>query len=406
MRKRWRVIALILLSGSLVSLSGWAAGDWVRWYEHEHEVHVGTVLEVEGEYWLVGTNVASVDPPDAGIVIFRIQPDGSLLYTSSYDWDGVQSAADVLVADAEHVLFVGQTDTYSAGGSDMYVLIADSYGQALSEWVLGESLEESASRIVLGSQGDYFIVGNQTNPLDVIADAGAPGYGGLEGRTGPYVARLDRDGQAVWENSYLSEANVVLFDASPTVNGGCYLLSTVYGYPDNDDAIRLDRLDADGTMMWSRTFDEGNSKGYSLLQLDTGRLLVAGARSSAGGSLQALLMMLEATGREVWSRTYGGSERISGLHALVETDDGRFVAAGVQLEDYGQYRDDVYLLCVDADGEMQWEQAHSTGKHVMVEGLLAGTDGGLLIAGTGGALGEPFQAMLMRVEPPEQGESP
>lgn len=184
---RWRSLVLVLLSVLWVSLSGLAAASWVQWYEHEHEVHVGTLLEMEDEYWLVGTSIASQDPPDAGIVVFRVQSDGSLLYPSTYDWDGVQSAADALVDSNGNVLFVGQTDRYGAVGSDMYVLQVDRSGQTLAEWVYGESLEESASRIVLGSQGDYFIVGNQLNPDDFIADAEAAGYGGLEFRSAPYV---------------------------------------------------------------------------------------------------------------------------------------------------------------------------------------------------------------------------
>ena len=399
MADRRRMVAVGLLLTLCISLPGLATGTWTQWYEHEHEVHVGTVLEMENEYWLVGTNVASLDPPDAGIVAFRIEPNGSLLYTVAYDWEGVQSAADALIDAAGDVLFAGRTNSYGAVGSDVYVLKADSYGQALSSWLYGESLEEFACCIVLGSHGDYFIVGNQMDLDDVIADPGAPGYGGLEGRTAPYVVRIQPNGVVVWEESYRSEANVVVFDAAPTNNGGCYILSTVYGYPDADDAIRLDRLDENGRIMWSRTFAEGSSKGYSLLQLRSGQLLVAGARSGADGSFQALLMLLEATGREIWSRTYGSAGTIGAAHALIEASDGLLVAAGTQFEDYAQYQDDVYVFCVDADGDLQWEQTHPTGKHVMVEGLLEASDGGLLIAGTGGIPSEPFQAMLMRTEP-------
>ena len=399
MTDRRRIAFLVLLSILCVSLSGLAAGTWIRWYEHEDEVHVSTVLQMENQYWLIGTSVASLDPPDAGIVVFRIQPDGSLLYPVAYDWDGVQSAGDAFIDTEGNILFAGRTDSYGAVGSDMYVLKTDCSGQTLAEWVYGEVLEEFACCIVPGPHGDSFVVGNQMDVDDVIADPEAPGYGGLEGRTAPYVVRIDPNGSPVWRKSYRSEENVIVFDAAPTDDGGCYILSTVYGYPDADDWVRLDRLDESGTILWTRTFDEGNRKGYSLLQLDGGRLLMAGARSSADGLLQALLMLLEPTGREIWSRTYGDPAAISTLHTLIETQDGDFVAVGTQFEDYGRYQDDIYVLCVDVDGELQWEQTHATGKHIMVEGLVETEDGGLLIAGTGAAAGERFQAMLMRIEP-------
>ena len=398
MTNRWGMVALALLLTFCVSLVVLATGTWTQWYDHEHEVHVGTVLEMGDEYWLIGTAVASFDPPDAGIVVFRIEPDGDLLYPVAYDWDGVQSAGDAFVDAEGNVLFVGRTTSYGAIGSDMYVLKTDSSGQTLAEWVYGEALEEFACCVVPGPHGDSFVVGNQMDLDDVIADPGVPGYGGLEGRTAPYIVRIDSNGAPVWRKSYRSEENVIVFGAAPADDGGCYILSTVYGYPDADDCARLERLDENGAILWTSTLNEGNGTGYSLLQLDDGSLLIAGARSNADGRSQAMLMLLEATGQEIWSRTYGDPDRISTLHALVETQDGDFVAVGTQLDDYGRYRDDIYVLCVDAEGELQWEQTHPTGKHVMVEGL-AEADGGFLIAVTGAAAGEPFQAMLMRIEP-------
>ncbi len=407
MRRRWMQIGFVVMALLWTAAAESWAEAWIQSYEHADEVHVGTVLAMGDEYWLVGTNVARLEPPEAGIVVFRIQPDGSLLYPMSYDWDGVQSAADALMLPDGEIVFAGQTDQYAAVGTDMYVLRTDGSGQTLAEWVFGASFQESATRILLGSQGDIFVVGNQVNPEDVIADAETPGYGGLEGRAAPYVVRLHPNGSPVWQESYRSEDNVVVFDAAATSNGGCYLLSTIYGFPDADDAIRLDRLDENGRVMWSRTFDQGDSRGYALLRLSNGRLMIAGAQTAGdGGTSRASLMLLEPTGREVWSHTYGSPDRITALHKLVETEDGRIVAVGTQFEDYAQYQDDIYLLCVDAEGEVQWEQTYSTGRHVMIEALRELEGGNLLIAGTGAVAGDRFQGWLMQVNPDDEIGTP
>jgi len=407
MRGRWGQVGLVVLAVLWMLAFGSLAETWIQYYEHEHEVHVGTVLVMGDEYWLVGTSVASLEPPSAGIVVFHVQLGGDLLYATSYHWDGVRSAADALVTDEGNILFAGQTDQYGAVGTDMYVLTTDGSGQTLAGWAFGESLEESATRILLGSQGDFFIVGNQMNPDDVIADAETPGYGGLDGRTAPYAVRVQPGGSPVWKESYWSEGNVVVFDAAATSTGGCYLLSTVYGFPDAADAIRLDKLDDQGTIMWSRTFDEGNRKGYALLRLSNEQLMIAGAQTpSDGGASQALLILLDATGREVWSRTYGSADKIAALHALVETEDGSIMAAGTQFAADVQYQDDVYVVCVNADGEVQWEKTHATGRHVMVEAVRQLEGGDLLIAGGGAIAGERFQGWLMRLNPEDAAGAP
>jgi len=406
MHGRWGQLGLVVLAVLWMLASGSLAETWIQYYEHEHEVHVGTVLVMGDEYWLVGTNVATLEPPEAGIVVFRIQPDGNLICPMSYDWDGVQSAADALILPDGEILFAGQTDQYGAVGADIYVLHTDGSGQTLSEWVFGASLQESATRILLGSQGDLFVIGTQVNPDDVIADPETPGYGGLEGRAAPYVVRVQPGGSPVWKESYRSEDNIVVFDAAATSTGGCYLLSTVYAFPDAEDAIRLDKLDDQGRIMWSRTFDQGDCKGYALLQLPSRQLLIAGSQTADATNPSALLMLLDATGREVWSRTYGGADKITVLHELVQTEDGHIVAVGTQFEDYAQYQDDIYLLCVDADGEVQWEQTHSTGRHVMIEAVRGLEGGGLLIAGTGAIAGDRFQGWLMHLDSQDTIEAP
>ena len=399
MVERRTSLALAILATLLIALPGWAVETSLQWLEHDHEIHVGTVLEMGDELWIVGTNVSSLDPPNAGVIVFRVPPDGTERYPLSYDWDGVSSASDALVLPNGTILLAGRTNMYGAVGSDMYVLQIDDYGQTLSEWVIGDVLDEFIARILPGSQGDILVVGNQMNPEDVIADPSTPGYGGLEGRTWPYIARIQSDGQTVWKRDYASMDNIVVFDAAPSSSGSCLVLSTVYGFPDADDAIRLDKVQENGNIMWTRIFSETHSKGYALHPLDSGWMLVAGARSVGGGSLQVFLMMLTATGREVWSKTFGDPEMISTLHAVIGTEDGHFIAAGTQLADYGEYNDSVYVVCVDADGDVQWEETHNTGKHVIVEALLERAEGGWVVAGTGAAPGERFQPWLLHIDP-------
>jgi len=405
MRDQRRILALTVLLGLCVSLAGLANAGWIHWYDHEGEVRVGTVLMMEDELWLVGTSITSQDPLDEGIVVFRVQPDGTLNYAMSYDWDGVQGAADAVITAEDRIFFAGRTDTYGAVGSDMYVLQTDLSGQTLSEWVIGDMLEESVTRIVLGSQGDYFIVGNQMNPSFVVAGAETPGYAGPEFNTSPYVARIAADGTTVWKKDYATLSNRVVFDAVPTSTGGCFLLCTVYDVP-NADAIQLNRLTDTGGTMWQRNFAEGRSEGYALHGLDGGWLLIAGSRTPAdSASLQALLMMVSATGSEVWSRTFGEPDQFSSLHTVIETRDGLFVAAGKQYAEDAEYQDSVYLVCVDMNGELQWEQTVPTGAHVTVDALIELPDGGLLVAGSGAAADGPSRAMLIRVDPPVQDKT-
>jgi len=376
----------VLASGSDVTL---------RRYDIDGETYVGTVLVAEDGLLVAGTRIASMEPPSAGIVLLSLASDGTLEFPVFYHWEGVRTANDALAAPDGGLTFAGMTDVCSAGGTDLYALGVGPSRQTLWSGVYGTALDESAVRI-LPADGGYFLVGNQVDPSDPIADPETPGYGGLEGRCAPYIVRTQTQGQTVWQKALASDDNVVAFDAAATDDGGVLILATVYGYPDRPDAVRLYRLDRDGEAVWIRSFAEGHCKGYALLVTSSGELLVAGARApSAGDPLRAMMMLLDTDGNEIWSAIYGDPERISTAHALVETADGLLIAVGTELDDYGSFSDDVYLLAVDASGCLAWEQRHPTGEHVMVEAATLLPDGTILVAATAAPAGDPFRPLLL-----------
>jgi len=402
MRFAMRCVALVAVAGAALAVSGIAIETWVRHYDLGAETYVGTVLAVEGGFRLVGTKVTSMDPPAAGIVLLQITADGAFPYPVVYQWEGVRTADDAIVTDDGGLLFAGATNVYSSGGTDMYVLRVDASGQTLWSGIYGTELDESATRIVRANGGGYFVLGNQVDPSDVVADPGAPGYGGLEGRCAPFVVRIEAEGQPIWRKAFRSEDNVIVFGGAATADGGCLVLATVYGYPEASDSILLLRLDDQGETVWTRTWTEGSSKGHALLVTSEGRILLAGARSfpedPARSKLQALLILLDEEGNELWQRSYGNPETIDALHAVVESSNGQFVAAGTRFGDYSLFSDDLILLAVDASGDVQWESRHATGEHIAVEAIVQALDGGFVIASAASSGGDPFQVLLVRTD--------
>jgi len=402
MRFAMRCVALMAVAGAVLAVSGIAIETWVRHYDLGADTYAGTVLVVEDGFRLVGTKVTSMEPPAAGIVLLQIAADGEFPYPMVYQWEGARTANDALVTDDGGLLFAGATDVHSSGGTDMYVLGVGASGQTLWSGIYGSELDESATRIVRANDGSYLVLGNQVDPSDVVADPVAPGYGGLEGRCAPFVVRIEAEGQPIWQKAFRSEDNVVVFDGAATADGGCLVLATVYGYPEASDSILLLKLDDEGETVWTHTWTEGSSKGYAVLVTSKGQILITGARSfpedPARSKLQGLLILLDEEGNELWQRSYGDQGTIDALHALAETSDGRFVAAGTRLLDYSQFSDDLILLAIDASGAVQWESQHATGEHVMVEAIVQAPNGGFVVAGTARTGGDPLQMLLVRTD--------
>jgi len=98
----------------------------------------------------------------------------------------------------------------------------------------------------------------------------------------------------------------------------------------------------------------------------------------------------------MWSRTYGGpgNER---AHSLVETSDGGFAIVG-QTTSFGASKISIWLIKVDASGNMEWQQTYGGKGLELVSSLIATPDGGYAIAGTTESFGDNFDFWLIKTD--------
>lgn len=122
------------------------------------------------------------------------------------------------------------------------------------------------------------------------------------------------------------------------------------------------------------------SEGAALQLPDGGYLLASGTYSfgsAPGLSCDGWLVRLNATGDELWSRTYGG-EGWDGLNSIRETPDGNFVCTGYA----GSAFADLWLLKVSPEGEVLFDRRWGT-EHGWDNGrdLICTADGGYAVVG-------------------------
>jgi outer membrane protein assembly factor BamB len=86
-----------------------------------------------------------------------------------------------------------------------------------------------------------------------------------------------------------------------------------------------------------------------------GGYIIAGDTRSYGNDWQAYLIKTDATGKELWSKTFGGTELESGDSVQQTTDGGYIIAGGTGVydEDLGMQ---VYLIKTDANGNVGVEE--------------------------------------------------
>jgi len=121
--------------------------------------------------------------------------------------------------------------------------------------------------------------------------------------------------------------------------------------------------------------------GVSLIQTSDGGYAIAGStRSFGAGDWDVYVVKLDANGNLQWTKTIGGPETEEG-RSLIQTSDGGYAIAGLT-NSFGAGDWDFYIVKLDAKGNLQWTKTiGAKNKYSSKLSLIQTSDGAYAIAG-------------------------
>ena len=135
---------------------------------------------------------------------------------------------------------------------------------------------------------------------------------------------------------------------------------------------------------WSKTFGgSGWDEANSVQQTSDGGYIIAGRTNSYGaGSKDAWLIKTDSSGKEEWSKTFGGSD-YDGANSVQQTSDGGYIIAGYT-GSYGAGDYDAWLIKTDSSGKEEWSKTFGDprwDRDDEAHSIQQTSDGGYIIAG-------------------------
>ena len=240
------------------------------------------------------------------------------------------------------VIVVGQTDDSHARFRHLWSRALD----ADADVSFPPSTIYSSPRVVaVGSNGDFFVLAQASNHVS---------FGGSQTGPGVVVARLNANGNEIWSRTlsadYLNIAGIAAGDSGTLVIAGSYRGTLNFGgvaitSVQSSGDIFLAKLDADGSVLWHRSFGDRSEQSASSITLAPGGdILLTGSNNGSvdfggglirsNGSNDAFLVRLRRSdGGHVWSRGYGQTGSQNGQVVSVG-GDGR-IALTCQLTSGG-----------------------------------------------------------------------
>jgi len=265
--------------------------------------------------------------------------DWEKTFGGSGDWDNGFSVQQT--SDGGYIV-AGETDSYGAGYTDVYLIKTDASGNLTWEKTFGGSATDCAYSLDQTTDGGYIVAGKTSS------------YGA--GYSDVYLIKTDASGNKDWEKTFGGSAMDYAHYVQQTADGGYIVAGTTASYGAGGEDFYLVKTDASGNKEWEKTLGGSSDDcGYSAQQTTDGGYIVAGCTISYGvGGGDVYLVKTDASGNKEWEKTFGGNAFDVAVY-VEQTTDGGYIAFG-NTDSFGAGGADLYLIKTDASGNMEWEK--------------------------------------------------
>ena len=349
------------------------------------------------------------------------QEGGFLLAGTSYSGKGLDKKED------------------SKGGSDLWLIRINEFGDELWQKTLGTSQDEEARAVIQTTDFGFFVAGNVT-ALRQAQDS--KGFGSKD----VLISRIDKNGkelsQIILGGRGLDEVEKMI----PTVDGGAllgmYSRSGAYDNMDNKQSVMSNthsnakggssditnypspityakksenfgegdywiiKLNKDGKVEWEKNFGgKGDDHLRTLAMTSTGFIVGGESRSERSGNKSVgieegtdiWLISLNERGEELWQRSYNFKNRdvLMGMNVIQRKDErekNKDLTQGILLGGYTQAEGRIeaddetfWMFYLNQDGNEQWRKhvkGESRKKEERLSDIKLNRDGSIILAGT------------------------
>ncbi len=325
-------------------------------------------LTADGGLIVVGATALSGSPLDS-IWLLRTDGSGDTLWTRTYGPNGSGDAVGSSVAQTRDggFIVVGWGAAYLHGESDLLLIKTDAGGDTVWTRQLDLPGSQSGSCVQQTRDNGYIIVGTNRTSQNGDGDV--------------WLVKTNENGDTSWTKSFGGPGQQDGNSVEQTSDSGYIVLGTTWNHNGMHSQIMLTKTDASGNELWTRTFGNGHREWATAVRQtsDGGYVLTGNTEpSSLGGG--ALLLKTDGDGNLVWQKLLNGSGGWLG-NSVEPTSDGGYIIAGYTYSCAGA-QTGAWLAKTDAVGEVIWDAGF--GRVSYNDGVAAfeAPGGGYLLAGS------------------------
>ena len=284
-------------------------------------------------------------------------------------------------ADGGYII-AGETNSFGAGSTDVYLVRTNSNGDTLWVKAYGGTGAEFGYEVQETNDGGFIITGRTTSFGAGAADV--------------FLIKTNSIGDIVWSKTYGGVLDDFGYSVQQTTDNGYIVTGWTQNFGIGGTDLYLIKTDVNGDTLWTRTF-RGTSGDYgrSVKQTNDGGYIVAGYTNSFGaGGNDIYLLKTDSNGDSLWTKAFGGTGA-DYAYSVVQTADLGYAVVG-STNSFGQANtnDNIYVVKTDALGSMVFSKVYGGGAgdggNDYGYAITENSGGGLAITGSTDGFGGSF----------------
>lgn len=306
-----------------------------------------SVVQTADEGFVVAGSTDSFGTGEGDALVVKMDGSGDIEWQRAYGTprsDEVRSIKEVVddgfivVGMTTNIKETGYLDFPQVLETDAWVLRLDGSGNIVWQFAIGGEEDDYATDVCLVSDGGFLVVGHTRSS----------GFGDWD----CWAIKLDFLGGVVWQKTYGTASGEEVAAVAQSADGGFVVLGRTAGPYDYKTLGLVIKLDADGGVLWQKTFENADwITTKSLVQESDGSVVFVGdADPIASGDSDLILVKMSIDGDIEWQKSYGGGFDEYGS-GVVETGDGTYAISGYAAS-YGAGEYDCWSMEVDVDGDI------------------------------------------------------
>jgi hypothetical protein len=297
--------------------------------------------------------------------VLRLDYQGDVVWQRCLGGESWDAAYGIHTLPSGNLLVAGWTESYGAGGTDIWILELNLDGEVVAERTFGGPSDD----VIWFTPGeiDYgFAFAGETMSFSV---------GEMDG----LVLIITLEG-TIPECDFVTSTSTVSIETVANAQAG---FPEVLSAPVDTSGTWAVPLEGEASVTpicafdsWALTYGrQGLDYATSASRASDGGYFVTGwTRVSAQNSFDVWIMKVNALGEVLWQENYGGSDADTAF-AMKGTGDNGLVIAGTTWS-FGASGQDGWVLKLDGDGGLQWQKAYrGPGRDVLRSVVEAGGDG-------------------------------